>query len=254
MAQAVFEKAAAPRRFEIAVRRRGLNEKMRILLIEDDDRIVSFLKRGLEAEHYHVDAVNDGIEGMEMAKAIFYDLIILDLLLPSMSGMEICRVLRAEKVSTPILILTARNAVEDKVEGFGTGADDYLTKPFAFGELLARMKALLRRVPSHEAVSPLKVVDLVLDRETREVRRGERAVDLTAKEFSLLEYLMRHPDRVLTRTAILEAVWGYHFNMITNVVDVYISHLRKKIDDGHPQKLIRTVRDIGYKISTEAGD
>jgi len=250
----MVEKAAAPRLCEAGVGRIGMNGKMQVLLIEDDERIVSFLKRGLEAEHYRVDAVNNGIEGVEMAKAISYDLIILDLLLPSMSGMEVCRILRAEKVQTPILILTARDAVQDKIEGLGTGADDYLTKPFAFGELLARMKALLRRAPQQETAFPLKVVDLVLDRETREVRRGERPVDLTAKEFALLEYLMRHPDRVLTRTAILEEVWGYHFDMITNVVDVYISHLRKKIDEGHPRKLIRTVRDIGYKISTEADE
>lgn len=226
-----------------------MSVKVRVLLVEDDERIVSFLKRGLEAERYSVDVANDGIEGIEMAETIPYDLIILDLLLPSMSGMEVCRMLRAEKVQTPILVLTARSAVEDKIEGLGTGADDYLTKPFAFGELLARMKALLRRVPPHERASTLEVADLVLNRETRQVRRGEKSVRLTAKEFALLEYLMSHPDKVLTRTAILEVVWGYQFDMLTNVVDVYIGHLRKKIDEGHPRKLICTIRDIGYKLS-----
>lgn len=239
----------AARVFEIGARQSGMSGNMRILLIEDDERIVSFLKRGLEAERYCVDAVNDGIEGIEMAKTIPYDLIILDLMLPAMGGVDVCRVLRAETVQTPILILTARSAVEDKIEGLGTGADDYLTKPFAFGELLARMKALLRRVPPHERASTLEVADLVLNRETHEVRRGENRVRLTAKEFALLEYLMSHPDKVLTRTSILEVVWGYQFDMLTNVVDVYIGHLRKKIDEGHPQKLICTVRDIGYKLS-----
>ena len=222
---------------------------MRILLIEDDPRIVSFLKRGLEAESYQVDAALNGEEGLDMSRGVRYHLIILDLTLPLKSGMEICRQLREEKVSTPILMLTAKDTLQNKVDGLKMGADDYLTKPFAFEELLARLTALLRRGEYKEIAGALKIADLTLDRDSHEVKRGSQAIVLTAKEFALLEYLMRHPNKALSRTSILEQVWGYHHDTLTNVVDVYIRYLRKKVDQNHPEKLIQTVRDIGYKIS-----
>lgn len=224
---------------------------MRILLVEDDERVVNFIKRGLEAERFQVEVAPDGLKAIEMATSIPYQMIILDLALPLKSGDEVCRVLRKEKVQTPILMLTARDTVQEKVGGLAIGADDYLTKPFAFEELLARIKALLRRAgPYQEAVSELRVADLVLNQETREVRRGDKVINLTAKEFALLEYLMRYPNRVLSRTTILEQVWGYHYDALTNSVEVYILYLRKKIDHGHSKKLIQTVRGIGYKISS----
>ena len=222
---------------------------MEILLVEDDERIVSFVKRGLEAEHYGVDVAHNGQEAVDMARAIRYRLIILDLVLPIKSGSEVCQILREERVEAPILMLTAKDTLEEKVEGLRIGADDYLTKPFAFEELLARMKALLRRGPYQEQSQELKVADLVLSKESHEVRRAGKLITLTAKEFALLEYLMAHPNKVLSRTAILEKVWGYHYDTLTNVVDVYIRYLRKKVDEGHSKKLIQTVRDIGYKIS-----
>ncbi|MCG3115527.1 MAG: response regulator transcription factor [Candidatus Manganitrophus sp. SA1] len=221
---------------------------MEILLVEDDERIVSFVKRGLEAEHYSVDVAHDGQEAIDMARAIRYRLIILDLVLPLKSGSEVCLRLREEQIETPILMLTAKDTLEEKVEGLRIGADDYLTKPFAFEELLARMKALLRRGPYREESQDLRVADLVLSRETHEVRRAGDLIALTAKEFALLEYLMSHPNKVMSRTSILEKVWGYHYDTLTNVVDVYIRYLRKKVDEGYPKKLIQTVRDIGYKI------
>lgn len=222
---------------------------MQILLVEDDARIVGFVKRGLEAERFQVDVASDGLKAIEMATSIAYQVIILDLGLPLKSGSEVCRVLREEKVQTPILILTARDTLQQKIEGLAIGADDYLTKPFAFEELLARIKALLRRGPYQEVSSELRVADLVLNRETHEVRRGGKTINLTAKEFALLECLMRRPNRALSRTSILEQVWGYHYDTLTNVVDVYVRYLRKKVDHGHSKKLIRTIRDVGYKIS-----
>lgn len=222
---------------------------MEILLVEDDERIVSFVKRGLEAEHYSVDVAHDGQEAVDMARAISYRLIILDLVLPLKSGSEVCQILREERIESPILMLTAKDTLEEKVEGLRIGADDYLTKPFAFEELLARMKALMRRGPYREESQELKIVDLTLSRESHEVRRAGKLIPLTAKEFALLEYLMAHPNKVLSRTSILEKVWGYHYDTLTNVVDVYIRYLRKKVDEGYSKKLIQTVRDIGYKIS-----
>ncbi|NKE73746.1 response regulator transcription factor [Candidatus Manganitrophus noduliformans] len=223
---------------------------MRVLLVEDDERVVGFIKRGLEAEHFQVEVAPDGLKAIEMATSIPYQMIILDLALPLKNGDEVCRVLREEKVQTPILMLTARDTVQEKVEGLAIGADDYLTKPFAFEELLARIKALLRRAgPYREAVSELRVADLVLNQGTHEVRRGDKVINLTAKEFALLEYLMRHPNRVLSRTAILEQVWGYQYDTFTNSVEVYVLYLRKKIDHGHSKKLIQTIRGVGYKIS-----
>jgi DNA-binding response OmpR family regulator len=220
-----------------------------ILVVEDDERISSFIRRGLEAEGYLVDVVQDGLEGVEKGMAP-YDLILLDLLLPDQSGHEVCQTLRREQVQTPILILTAKDGLEDKLSGFDHGADDYLTKPFAFEELLARIKALLRRKPLYEETTTLlQVANLTLNRDSREVRRGSKLIALTRKEFDLLEFLMSNADKALSRTSILEHVWGYHYDTMTNTVDVYIGYLRKKVDGGSKAKLIQTVRDFGYKIS-----
>lgn len=221
---------------------------MRVLLIEDDERIVSFVKRGLEAESFGVDVARDGQEGLEMGSGS-YKVIILDLALPKKSGNEVCRELRRARITTPLLMLTAMGSVHDKVEGLHLGADDYLTKPFAFQELLARIKALLRRGPYQEIASQLRVADLTLNSETRQVRRGTKVLSLTAREFALLKCLMAHPNRPLSRSVILDQAWGYHHDPLTNVVDVYIRYLRNKVDRGHHKKLIQTVRDIGYKIS-----
>ena len=223
---------------------------IRILVIEDDVRISTFIRRGLEAEGYLVDLAQDGHEGMQRGLNP-YDLIILDLLLPDKNGHEVCQALRREQIQTPILILTAKDALEDKLSGFDHGADDYLTKPFAFEELLARIKALLRRRPSYnEEPDPvLHVADLTLDQSSRAVRRGGDVIVLTRKEFDLLAFLMSNPNKALSRTSILEHVWGYHYDTLTNTVDVYIGYLRKKIDAGSTIKLIQTVRDFGYKIS-----
>jgi two-component system, OmpR family, response regulator len=223
---------------------------MHILVIEDDERISTFIKRGLEAEGYLVDIAQDGQEGIQRGLTP-YDLIILDLLLPDQHGHEVCQTLRREQIETPILILTAKDALEDKLSGFDHGADDYLTKPFAFEELLARIKALLRRRPSYneETAQVLCVSDLSLNRSSREVRRGDAIIPLTRKEFDLLAFLMSHPNKALSRTSILEQVWGYHHDTLTNTVDVYIGYLRKKIDSVSQTKLIQTVRDFGYKIS-----
>ena len=221
---------------------------MRILVIEDDERISSFVKRGLEAEGYLIDIAQDGQEGIQMGVGP-YDAIILDLLLPGTNGHDVCRALRREQVQTPILILTAKDTLQDKLHGFDYGADDYLTKPFAFEELLARIKALLRRKPFNESAAELKVADLTLNRESREVRRGTKVISLTRKEFDLLEFLMSNPNKALSRVSLLEHVWGYHYDTLTNVVDVYIGYLRKKVDRGSKNKLLQTVRDFGYKIS-----
>lgn len=221
---------------------------MRILVVEDDERISSFVKRGLEAEGYLVDIAQDGQEGIQRGMDP-YDMIILDLLLPGKNGHDVCQALRREQIQTPILILTAKEALQDKLRGFDYGADDYLTKPFAFEELLARIKALLRRKPYKESAAELKVADLTLDRESREVRRGTKVISLTRKEFDLLEFLMSNPNKALSRVSLLEHVWGYHYDTLTNVVDVYIGYLRKKVDGGSKKKLIQTVRDFGYKIS-----
>lgn len=223
---------------------------MHILVIEDDERISTFIKRGLEGEGYLVDIAQGGQEGLQKGLTP-YDLIILDLLLPDLNGHEVCQALRREQVQTPILILTAKDALEDKLSGFDHGADDYLTKPFAFEELLARIKALLRRRPScNEKTDPvLQVADLTLNQSSRDVHRGGKVVRLTRKEFDLLVFLMSNPNRALSRTSILERVWGYHYDTMTNTVDVYIGYLRKKIDSGSKTKLIQTVRDFGYKIS-----
>lgn len=222
---------------------------MNVLVIEDDPRVADFLQRGLRAEGYAVTAVATGHDGLLVGRTTEPDMIILDRMLPGMDGFEVCRQLRAAGVKVPILMLTALAATEDKVEGLTLGADDYLGKPFAFDELLARMTALARR-PGHyrEPADRLVVADLVLDRRTLQVQRGERPVELTAKELALLELLMRSPGRVLSRARILNGVWGQSSDPLTNVVDVYISRLRAKIDDGASVTLIRTVRGYGYTI------
>ena len=220
---------------------------MRILLVEDEPKVSGFVERGLTAERYAVDVVADGRDGLEMAQTYPYDLIILDLMLPRLEGREVLQRIRRSDTCVPILVLPARDTVEDKVRLFESGADDYLTKPFAFAELLVRAKALLRRGPVNRS-STLMVGDLELDRLTQQVKRSGKRIELTAKEYSLLEYLMQNPERVLSRNMIIEHVWDQSFDGITNIVDVYVRHLRAKVDDGQMIKLIRTVRGAGYMI------
>ena len=221
----------------------------RILIAEDDGALAKFVSQGLEAEHYSVDVFSDGEQARTAADETDYDVVILDLNLPKLDGVNVLRYLRLKKPSLPVLVLTQRTRVEDRVQCLDTGADDYLAKPFSFSELSARIRALVRRshLPSE---SVLAVEDLKLDRVERRVERAGRRVELTTKEFILLEYLMRNAGRRVTRAMIIEHVWNLTFDTTTNVVDVYINYLRRKIDDGHPKKLIRTVRGVGYEIST----
>ena len=220
---------------------------MRVLVIEDDPTVGQFVKRGLEEQRWSVDLVADGEEGESLARSQPFDLIVLDLRLPGRSGLDVLRNLRANGFERPVLVLTAQDAVDAKVETLRAGADDYVTKPFAFEELLARVEALARR-PRVLATPVLQVGDLELDLDAREVRRGGALVELTPKEFVVLEYLCRHKGRVMSRTLITEYAWGYHFDPGTNIVDVVINHLRKKIDSGKGKKLITTVRGVGYVI------
>lgn len=224
---------------------------MRILIVEDEHKISTYLKRGLEEQGYAVDAAFTGSEALDWVQAAPYDLIILDIMLPEIDGITLCRELRARGMRMPILMLTARDAVEDRVTGLDAGADDYLIKPFAFNELLARVRALLRRNQDAPKVNTLQVGDLILDTLARRVSRGEKRIDLTPKEYAILELLMREQGRVLTRTQIAEHVWNYEVYNQSNIVDVYIRNLRRKIDDGYELKLIRTVRGVGYQISAE---
>ena len=222
---------------------------MRILVVEDERRLALLLRRVLLEERHTVDVAGDGGQGLDLASRDTYDLVILDLMLPGRDGLEVCRELRAAGVKAPVLMLTARAAVEDRVAGLNAGADDYLVKPFAMEELLARVNALSRRRGRDlDASLELRVGDLTLDLVRHQARRGARAIELTAKEFALLEYLMRHPGQALTRTQITDHVWCYDLEALSNVVDIYIHYLRDKVDRGFPHPLIRTVRGVGYKI------
>jgi two-component system copper resistance phosphate regulon response regulator CusR len=220
---------------------------MKILVIEDDPTVGQFVKRGLEEQRWGVELVDDGEEGEQRALSGAFDLVILDMRLPGKSGLDVLTALRGRGFERPILVLTAQDAVDSKVSTLRAGADDYVTKPFAFEELLARVEALARR-PRAIASATLRVGDLELDQTTHEVRRAGEPVELTPKEFTVLEYLMRHTGRVMSRTLITEYAWGYHFDPGTNIVDVVINHLRKKIDAKHERKLLTTVRGVGYVV------
>jgi len=224
---------------------------VRMLLVEDEKKVSELVARALRQESYAVDVADDGTQGWELAQAYDYDLVILDLMLPGLSGEELLRRIRRKNHEVPILILTARDATEEKVRNFQAGADDYLTKPFAFAELVMRVKALLRRGPVPRS-SVVRVADLELDRLTQQVRRAGRRIELTPKEYALLEYLASSPGRVFSRTMIIEHVWDQSFEGLTNIVDVYVRHLRSKVDDPFPVKLIRTVRGVGYGLTPAA--
>jgi DNA-binding response OmpR family regulator len=220
---------------------------MRILVVEDSRRLAGIIRRGLLEEGYAVDNAYDGEEAQYMAETAPFDLIILDVMLPKKDGVTVCRELRAKKVNTPILMLTAKDSVEDKVAGLDSGADDYQVKPFAFSELLARLRALLRR-EALPKTRRLQVGDLALDTQSREVWRGERRVDLTAKEYAILEYFMRRPNAVVTRTMLGENIWDYEFDGLSNIIDVYVRRLRRKIDEDGQESLIQTLRGAGYRL------
>jgi len=224
---------------------------MRMLLVEDERKVSDLVARALRAERYAIDVAEDGRTGWELAAAHEYDLIILDLMLPLLSGTELLIRIRRKKRQVPILVLTARDATEQKVKQFEAGADDYLTKPFALAELIIRIKALLRRGPVAR-LSALRVADLEVDQLTQQVRRAGRRIDLTPKEYALLEYLAANPGRVISRTMIIEHVWDQSFEGLTNIVDVYVRHLRSKVDDPFPTKLIRTIRGVGYGLGESA--
>ena len=222
---------------------------MLILIVEDEHKIAAFIKKGLEIEHYSTEVVHDGNEALEKIEVNDYDLIILDVMLPGIDGFEVAKRVRKNKVMTPILMLTARDGVEDRVKGLDAGADDYLIKPFSFEELLARIRSLLRREKTIQR-ELLEIADLVLDPATHEVRRGNREIELTSKEYRLLDYMMRQEGRVCTRTMITEHIWGYDFPSKSNIIDVYISRLRNKIDKDGEKKLFYTVRDVDYKLKS----
>ncbi len=223
---------------------------MKILVVEDEKKVANFLKKGLQEEGYLVDLADNGEDGLALATDRDYDLVILDIYLPKLDGIAVLRRLRDERVATPVLLLTVRATIEDKVLGLNSGADDYLTKPFAFDELIARVRALLRRRGQIDE-SVLRFADLSLDPVRRTVVRGTRKIELTLKEFSLLEYLMRNAGRVVTRTMITDHVWSHDFDTGTNVVDVYVNYLRKKIDAESEARLIHTVRGVGYVMKVE---
>jgi len=223
---------------------------MKILVVEDEKKVASFIKRGLEEEKYEVDVAYDGEEGCQKILDGAYSLIILDVMLPKKDGFAVIKEMRMKKLQTPVLMLTAKDTVEDIVAGLNSGSDDYLTKPFAFAELLARVRALLRR-SEQERGAEIRFADLRLDPVTHKVWRNDKEIDLTAKEYSLLEFFMRNPNQVLTRTTIAENVWDYIFDSFTNIIDVYVNYLRKKIDRDADKKLIHTVRGVGYILKEE---
>ncbi len=218
---------------------------MRILLVEDEKKIANFIERGLKEDHYTVDVAYDGAKGLFLAEINVYDLVILDIMLPLKDGLSVCKELRSKNINVPVLILTARDSVEDKVSGLDSGADDYLAKPFAFDELLARIRALLRRNKVSKT-DKLQIADLELDQVAHKVKRAGKELSLTSKEYTLLEYLMLNPNQVITRTMISEHVWNEDFDSFTNVIDVYVNYLRNKIDKGFKKQLIHTVRGTGY--------
>jgi DNA-binding response OmpR family regulator len=220
---------------------------VRLLIVEDDPKVAEFVSRGLRAESFAVDLARDGREGQSLIDAYSYDLLILDLMLPHISGTELLRRVHQSHPAMPVLVLTARDATVDKVKHFDAGADDYLTKPFDFAELAVRVKALLRRTPP-ERSDVLRIGDLELNRLSQQVRRDGRRIELTAKEYAVLEYLLSSPGRVFSRTMILEHVWDQSFEGVTNIVDVYVRYLRRKLDEPFPIKLIHTVRGVGYCV------
>ena len=223
---------------------------MRILVVEDEKKVSSFIKRGLEEENYEVETASDGDEGLNLATEKLFDLIVLDWMLPKKDGLAIVKDLRSKKIMTPVLMLTAKDSLEDIVAGLDSGSDDYLTKPFAFAELLARVRALLRRSEMDRGAE-IHFADLRLDPVSHKVWRKDREIDLTAKEYGLLEYFMRNPNQVLTRTMIADHVWDYTFDSFTNIIDVYVNYLRKKIDRDADKKIIHTVRGVGYILKEE---
>lgn len=222
---------------------------MRVLVVEDDRKVASFIQAGLTQEGHAVDVLNDGADAGDQALTIDYDAVVLDLMLPGRSGFQVLRDIRARKASLPVLVLTAKDSLDDRVAGLDAGADDYMTKPFALAELSARLRALLRRGAPRETV--LRVADLELDTVRRKVRRAGSAIDLKPKEYALLEFLMRSSDRPLTKSLIIEHVWDIHFDSISNVVEVHINSLRNKIDKGFTPALIRTVRGVGYILTAD---
>ena len=220
---------------------------MRILVVEDEKKVASFIQRGLEEEEFTVDVAHDGEEGVTMAGSVSYDLILMDVMLPKKDGLTAIREIREKQIETPILCLTAKDTVDDIVSGLDVGSDDYLTKPFAFAELVARVKALIRR-GSQDRGAELLFADLRLDPVTHRVWRDNTEIDLTSKEYALLEYFLRNANQVLTRTMIAEHVWDYTFDSFTNIIDVYVNYLRKKVDRNYDKKLIHTVRGVGYVL------
>ncbi len=220
---------------------------MRILVVEDEPKLASVIKRGLEEQGYAVDIATDGEDGLHLAQLEPYDVIVLDIMLPKLSGYDVCARLRAEQRTVPVLMLTARDAVDDRVRGLDAGADDYLVKPFAFQELLARLRALLRR-ESYSKDPVLRVADLELDTVTHQVRRAGLIIELTSKEYTIIEYFARNPNRVLTRTQIAQHVWDYDFVSMSNIVDVYIGYLRRKLNDDREPRLLHTIRGVGYQL------
>ncbi|OEU72635.1 MAG: DNA-binding response regulator [Desulfuromonadales bacterium C00003068] len=223
---------------------------MKILVVEDEKKVASFIQRGLEEECFSVDIATNGEEGLSMAEANHYDLILMDVMLPKKDGLTVIKELRSKEITAPVLCLTAKDSVEDIVAGLDSGSDDYLTKPFAFAELLARVKALVRR-GAKDRGAEIYFADLRLDPVTHKVWRSDKSIDLTAKEYGLLEYFMRNPNQVLTRAMIAEHVWDYTFDSFTNIIDVYVNYLRKKVDKDHTKKLIHTIRGVGYVLKED---